>query len=41
MMEGGWELFCAGRIAAELDTWFRGLGPLFLFVLDSSPSLFP
>ena len=29
-------MFCAGRSAAELDTWFHGLDPLFLFVLDSS-----
>ena len=29
-------MFCAGRSAAELDTWFHSLDPLFLFVLDSS-----
>ena len=36
MRDRGRRVFCAGWSAAELDTWFRRLDSLFLFVLDSS-----
>ena len=36
MRDRGRRVFCAGRSAAELDTQFRRLDPLFLFVHDSS-----